>query len=201
MRGAVEPFSLSGPQTQQLKELSRQQGATLFMTLLAGFKLLLSGSSGQAEVVVGTPIAGRTRSEIEGLIGFFVNTLVLRTRLSGEMRVAEVLGQVREVCLGAYSHQEVPFEKLVAELEPQRSLSRTPLFQVMFALQNQAASQWRLAGMAGARPAGETGSEKVDLTLVLREQAGRLGGGAGFQPGLVGGGDGRGHPCNPRAYL
>src|SRR2546423_12709270 len=154
MRGAVEPFSLSGPQTQQLKELSRGHAATLFMTLLAGFKLLLSGSSGQAEVVVGTPIAGRTRSEIEGLIGFFVNTLVLRTRLSGEMRVAEVLGQVREGCLGAYSHQEVPVEKLVEALRPNRNLIYSPLFQGMFALQNQAASQWRPAGAAAGDPGG-----------------------------------------------
>src|SRR5712692_8761933 len=111
---------------------------TLFMSLLAPFEVLLYRYSGQADISVGSPIAGRTRREVEELIGFFVNTLVLRTEIKGEESFRQLLRRVREVCLGAYGHQEVPFEKLVEELEPERSLSHSPLFQVMFVLQNTA---------------------------------------------------------------
>ena len=107
------------------------------MTLLAAFQTLLSRVSGQEDIVVGTPIANRNAAEMEGLIGFFVNTLVLRTDLTAIRRFRELLGQVREVTLGAYAHQDVPFEKLVEEFEPERNLSRQPLFQVMFALKRR----------------------------------------------------------------
>ena len=117
------------------------------MTLLAGFQTLLSRYSGQDDIAVGTPIAGRSRVEIEGLIGFFVNTLVMRTNLTGEPTVREVLGRVREMALEAYAHQDVPFERLVEELQPDRSLSHTPLFQVMFALQNAPEGRMRMEGM------------------------------------------------------
>src|SRR5205807_4422215 len=105
------------------------------MTLLAGFQVLLNRYSGQADIVVGSPMAGRNRAEIEPLIGFFINTLVLRTQLSGEMTFRQVLSRVREVCLGAYAHQDVPFEILVEKLQPDRDLSRNPFFQVTFQLQ------------------------------------------------------------------
>nr|QEO74597.1 condensation domain-containing protein [uncultured bacterium] len=133
-RGARHGFVLAADTVAALRDLGRTHNATLFMTMLAAFKLLLARYSGSADITVGTPIAGRTRAELEGLIGFFVNTLVLRSDLSGDPTFAELVARVREVALGAYAHQDVPFEKLVEELQPVRSLSHTPLFQVMFAL-------------------------------------------------------------------
>jgi hypothetical protein len=135
-RGASVGFALSKELTAQLKELSQTRGATLFMVLQAAFAVLLHRYSGQADICVGTPIAGRNRAELEGLIGFFVNTLVLRSRLDAQENFGELLEQVKETALQAYAHQEVPFEQLVEELKPQRSLSYSPLFQVMFILQN-----------------------------------------------------------------
>lgn len=119
-----------------LKELSRRHGVTLFMTMLAAFKVLLSRYTGQTDVVVGSPIANRNRAEIEGLIGFFVNTLVMRTDLSGDPSFEEVLKRVKEVAVQAYAHQDLPFEKLVGELQPERDFSRNPLFQVIFQVAN-----------------------------------------------------------------
>ena len=131
--------------------MGRREGATLYMVLLAAFQVLLWRYSGQEDIVVGTPMANRKREELEGLIGFFVNTLVMRTELRGEASFGELLGRVREIALGAYAHQDVPFEKLVEELQPERELSRTPLFQVMLALQNAAR---RRAGGAGLEVEG-----------------------------------------------
>jgi amino acid adenylation domain-containing protein len=135
-RGASEATQISGELSDALREVSRRQGATLFMTLLAAFKVLLSRLSGQEDISVGTPIAGRSRKEIEGLIGFFLNTLVLRTDLSEYDTFKDLLGGVREVALEAYTHQDIPFEMLVKELQPNRDLSRTPLFQVLFNMLN-----------------------------------------------------------------
>ncbi|HEX7242847.1 MAG TPA: amino acid adenylation domain-containing protein, partial [Longimicrobiaceae bacterium] len=130
------PFEVSAATTRGLRALARRESATLFMTLLAGWQTLLGRYTGQDDVVVGTPIANRTSAELEGLIGFFVNTLVLRGDLSGDPGFGELLGRVRETTLGAFAHQDLPFEKLVEELAPERSVTHNPLFQVMFALQN-----------------------------------------------------------------
>ncbi|HST63392.1 MAG TPA: condensation domain-containing protein, partial [Longimicrobium sp.] len=131
-RGASERIELSGALLERLRGLGRSEGATLFMVVLAAFQALLSRYSGSEDVVVGSPIAGRTRKEVEELIGFFVNALVLRVDLGGDPSFRETLRRVREATLGAYEHQELPFEKLVAELQPERSLSHSPLFQVSF---------------------------------------------------------------------
>ncbi|MEK7327247.1 MAG: condensation domain-containing protein, partial [Chloroflexota bacterium] len=129
-RGAHFTFTLDAALTQTLRALSRREGATLFMTLLAAFQTLLHRYTGQDDICVGTPIASRTRAEIEPLIGFFVNTLVMRCNLAGEPGFRELLKRVRETALGAYAHQDVPFEKLVEALGADRDMSRTPLFQV-----------------------------------------------------------------------
>jgi amino acid adenylation domain-containing protein len=135
-RGGGQRIALSADLLSQLQELSRQTGTTLFMTLLSGFAVLLSRYAAQTDVAIGTPIANRTRGETEGLIGFFVNTLVLRSDLSDEPRFVDFLKRTREVALQAYAHQDVPFEYLVEALNPERSLSHAPLFQVMFMLMN-----------------------------------------------------------------
>jgi hypothetical protein len=134
--GASETVALGLELSERLKELSRAEGVTLFMTLLAGFKALLHLYSGQDEIIVGTVIANRTQKEVERLIGFFVNMLAMKTDLSGDPSFAELLRRVREMALGAYTHQDLSFEKLVEELQPQRDLSYSPIFQVVFVLQN-----------------------------------------------------------------
>jgi amino acid adenylation domain-containing protein len=150
LSGAVWRVALDRELTAGLRKLARERGATLFMVLLAGFQALLSRYSGQRDIVVGTPIAGRNRMELEGLIGFFVNTLALRTDLSGGPSFLELLDRVKETTLEAYAHQEVPFERLVEELAPQRSLAYAPVVQVVFAMQ-------------GALPAGQLGSTRFQI--------------------------------------
>ena len=150
---------------RQLEALGRREGATLFMTLLAAFGTLLHRYTGQADIVVGSPIAGRTRQEIEGLIGFFVNTLVLRTNFSGNPTFRELLRRVREVALGAYEYQDVPFEKLVEELQPERNLSYPPFFQVLFVLQNAPMPDLNMHGLACRTFVVDSGTAKFDLTL------------------------------------
>ncbi|MFN0056081.1 MAG: amino acid adenylation domain-containing protein [Planctomycetales bacterium] len=173
-RGAHREIVLDASLTQALHALSRRQGVTPFMTLLAAFQVLLARYSGQEDVSVGTSIAGRNRTEVEGLIGFFINSLVVRTDLSGNPTVRELLGRVREVTLGAYSHQDLPFEKLVEELSPERSLSHSPLFQVMFVLQNTPWSSLEFPGVAVSRLAIDNATAKLDLLLSLGEQDGQL---------------------------
>jgi amino acid adenylation domain-containing protein len=175
-RGAHYSFSVPPELTGELQQLSRREGVTLFMTLLAAFQTLLWRYSAQDDILVGTPSAGRNRSETEQLIGFFINTLVLRTRVEGEESFAELLQQVREVCLGGYAHQDVPFEKLVEELQPVRSLSHTPLFQVMFALQNAPTAELELPGLQLAQMEDELALAKFDLSLVMQEVDGIIGG-------------------------
>ncbi|MGH8059783.1 MAG: condensation domain-containing protein, partial [Candidatus Entotheonellia bacterium] len=152
-----------------LKGLSRREGVTLFMTLLAAFQVLLARYTGQEDLVVGTPIAGRTYLETEGLIGFFVNTLPLRTQLTGDPTFRELLTRVREVALGAYAHQDLPFEKLVEELQPDRDLSSTPVFQVMFILQNAPRRPLELPGLSLTPLDVDAGTAKFDLTLSVTE--------------------------------
>ncbi|GMU11502.1 non-ribosomal peptide synthetase [Corallococcus caeni] len=171
-QGAVVSAHFPREVEAALKALGQKEGATPFMVLLAAWQVLLSRYSGQDDVSVGTPIAGRNRAELEGLIGFFVNTLVLRTRIEGNPTFRELLQQVRETTLGAYAHQEVPFEKLVEELKPERNLSRSPLFQVMFSLQNAApASAAATTGSGLTLRALETegSTAKFELSLDLAE--------------------------------
>src|SRR6202451_3937242 len=180
--GASVGWELSQQVSARLKQLSRKEGTTLFMTLLAGFQLLLSRHSGQGDVAVGTPIAGRRWSETEELIGFFVNTLVLRTQIRGEESTRELLGRVREAVLGGHEHQDVPFEKLVEELRPARDLSRTPLFQVMFVMANVGASgEWKLAGIKSRGMDISSSSEKFDMTLAAEEHEGKIRGGLSYR--------------------
>lgn len=168
--GARRTLRLPRALADRLRALSRQEGATLFMTLLAAFKALLQRYSGQEDIVLGSPIANRNRVETEPLIGLFANVLVLRTTLSGEPTFRQLVGRVREVCLGAYEHQDLPFEKLVVELQPERSLSYTPLFQVMFILQNMPQEQRELAGLELTALDTTSETTKFDLTLSITER-------------------------------
>ncbi len=172
--GAYQHLTLSRELSEGLRQLSKQEGATLFMTLLAAFQILLGRYSGQDEIVVGSPIAGRNRTEIEGLIGFFINTLVLRTSLKGEPGFREFLGRVKNSALGAYAHQDLPFEKLVAELQPERDLGRNPLFQVMFQFQNTANAELELNDLVVAPLDVSTETAKFDLMLAAREENGQV---------------------------
>ncbi|MEO6082236.1 MAG: condensation domain-containing protein, partial [Umezawaea sp.] len=175
-RGAREMLDLPRALLDRLQALGRGEGATLYMVLLGAFQLLLSKYSGSEDIVVGSPIAGRTRREVEELIGFFANTLVLRTDLSADPTFRALLGRVREGTLGAYEHQEVPFEPLVAELQPERTLSHPPLFQVMFTLQNVDGYGVGLAGLRMEGVAGEVETTKFDLSLTAVPHDGGLGG-------------------------
>jgi amino acid adenylation domain-containing protein len=173
-RGGSLELEVPEATARALRRLSREQGASLFMTLLAGFQALLARLAGQEDVVVGTPIAGRRHPETEGLIGFFLNTLALRTDLSGNPTFRELLARVRETTLSSYEHQDIPFEALLAELKPERDLSRTPLFQVFFNMLNLPPEGERLPGLEiewGPAPAPES---KFDLTLYAGEGMGAI---------------------------
>src|SRR2546422_5599363 len=161
--------TLSPELSRALVELSNREGVTLFMTLLAAFQTLLYRYSGQQDVVVGSPIAGRNRAETEDLIGFFVNSLPLRTNLSGNPPFRELLRRVRETALGAYAHQDLPFEKIVEDVQPQRSLSYAPIFQVMLALQNEPTPGFSLPGLSVTPVKRESDTAKFDLTLFVTE--------------------------------
>ncbi len=166
-RGAIQLLELPQSLLSALEELSQQEGASLFMTLLAAFQTLLYRYTGQEDIAVGSPIANRNRSELEGLIGFFVNSLVLRSDLSGNPTFRALLGRVQEIALEAYAHQDLPFEKLVEELQPTRDLSRNPLFQVVFALQNTPMEQLELPGLTLSSLNFETRTTRFDLELYL----------------------------------
>ncbi|MFP2913368.1 non-ribosomal peptide synthetase, partial [Pyxidicoccus sp. 3LFB2] len=168
-RGEIRHVLWSKALWHAVEALGRREGVTPFMVLLAAYQTVLSRYSGQDDVCVGSPIAGRSRSETEGLIGFFVNTLVLRTRLTSTQTFRQLLAQVKEVTLGAYAHQDVSFEKLVEELQPERDLSRNPLAQVTLTLQNTPGTGTQLQGLTLERMEAEERTSKFDLSLLVED--------------------------------
>jgi hypothetical protein len=172
--GGSLSLKLSEKLSQSLAEFSQREGVTLFMTTLAAFQTLLFRYTGQEDIVVGTPIAGRNRVEIESLIGFFVNTLALRTDVSGNPTFRQLLSRVKEVALGAYAHQDLPFEKLVEELNPERDVSHSPVFQVMFGVQNTPRDTPTMGGLTITRVPMPSVTAKFDLTLFVSETASGL---------------------------
>lgn len=176
LRGATESFRLDESLSEALIQLSKRENVTLFMTLLASFQTLLYRYTRQEDILVGTPIAGRDRIETENLIGFFADTLVLRTRISGDLTFRELLGRVREMALGAYSHQDLPFEKLVEALQPERDLARNPIFQVLFALHNTPVQSLQLPGLVWTPLKLNIPKARFDLALDLSETASGIAG-------------------------
>ncbi len=174
-RGARQSLMLPAELSERLKELSRQEGVTLFMLLLAAFVTLLHRYTGEEDIVVGTPIANRNRVETEKLIGFFVNTLVMRADLSGEPSFRELLRRVREVALGAYAHQDVPFERLVQQLRPERDMSLAPLFRVLFALQNAPTGKLELSNLSLTPVETGRAIAKFDLFMAMSDDEQGLG--------------------------
>jgi len=173
-RGAGLSLELPADLTGKLQALAMSEGATLFMVLLAAFNVVLSRWSGQDDIVVGSPIAGRTHRDLEGLIGLFVNTLALRTDLAGDPSFRGLLRRVKSTALGAYAHQDLPFEKLVAEMQPVRDLSRHPVFQAMLALQNMPQETQQFLGLESSHVGGDTITSKLDLSLYVYERADHL---------------------------
>ena len=173
-RTSHEAVLISDEVRVALKQLNQQESATMFMTLLAAFKILLARLSGQNDIIVGTPVAGRSRAELENLIGFFVNALVLRTDLSGDPTFRELVQRVRAVALGAYKYQDFPFEKLVDELKPERDASLTPLFQVMFMYESRAGEEMKLKGLQFTPAESVNESGKFDMSLGMVESANEL---------------------------
>src|SRR6185436_9316961 len=169
-RGDCVAIRLPAGLITNLRKLSSQQRVTFFMTLLAGFKIVLHRYSGQTDIVVGSPLAGRDCAETEQLIGFFINTVLMRTDLSGDPTVKELLMRVREMSLAAFEHREMPYEKLVEELQPSRNLSFDPICQVYFALQNMPTAPLKLNGIELSIAPVYTGTAKSDLTVWAIEQ-------------------------------
>jgi hypothetical protein len=183
-RGGTVAVALPQETARALRALAGREGATLFMTLLAGWQLLLAKYAGQDDVVVGAPVANRGRMETEPLIGFFVNTLALRTDLSGDPTVRGLLARVREGVLQAQAHQDLPFERLVEALGVERALGRTPLFQAVFAFQAAEAGAPRMGSLAVEPLAAGSGAAKFDLTLSLGEGEGEIGGAISYRAEL-----------------
>ena len=168
--GAVRSFSIDARLSAELVGLSHAHGVTLYMTLLTAFKVLLYRYSGQEDICVGTPVAGRNQQELEGLIGFFINTLALRSQFRGDISFTDLLQEVKGTTLEAYSHQEVPFEKVVDAVVKNRDMGRSPLFQVLFSLQNTPeVPELKLAGLQLTFESREHTTSKFDLSLFLRE--------------------------------
>lgn len=168
-QGAYLPFQIKTRLAQSIKELSRRENVTLFMTLLAAFQILLARYSGQEDIVVGTPVAGRNRRELEQLIGFFLNNLALRSTITDDASFRAILQQVRQVTIDAFAHQDVPFEQVLQELGVERTSSHTPLFQVFFNMQNFADSEMSLVGVSAEKIPPQNVESKFDLTLYIEE--------------------------------
>lgn len=183
-RGDTVEVVINATLSSRLRALAQRHEMTLFMVLYAGWAVLLSRLSGQQDVLIGTPVANRQRPELEGLIGFFVNTLVLRSEVSGEARLDEFLKRVKQTTLAAYDHQDVPFEQVVEALQPERSLSRNPLFQVMFALQNAPRGKLQLSGLTVTPEHDAHGSSVFDLRLLLEERGDRIAGNVSYATDL-----------------
>ena len=175
-RGATRSVAIPAELMTRLTELGHRNGATVFMLLFAAFNVLLHRYTGQEDILIGSPIAGRNRAELEPLIGFFVNTLVMRTDLSGDPTFGELLGRVREAALGAYANQDVPFEKLVEEVQPERHLNRQALFQVMFVLHNAPSTALEIPGLDVEAMRVHNETSKFDLLFALHEEAGGMDG-------------------------
>jgi amino acid adenylation domain-containing protein len=180
-RSAAITIELSDKVSEQLNQVCRREGVTMYMVLLAGFVVLLARHAGTNDIVVGTPAAGRGRVETEGLIGFFINTLVLRVKVAGDESFSGLLKRVRDIALDAQAHQNLPFEKLVQELQPERSWSHTPIFQVVFAFNNiekiekgESSPDGAAAGAVGRTTKAPTAEAKFDLHMFLRDVAGRI---------------------------
>jgi non-ribosomal peptide synthetase component F len=174
LQGEKLLYQLPGELYDSLRALSRREGVTLYMTLLAAFLTLLYRYTNQDDLIVGTAIAGRNRAEVEGLIGVFINMLALRTDLSGNPTFRELIGRVREVTLEAYSHQEIPFEKVVEELQPGRVLTQSPLFQVAFGLQHAPVQTFKLPRLKMSPLAFDADISRYDLTLWMFEGEDKL---------------------------
>ncbi|HEY6927934.1 MAG TPA: amino acid adenylation domain-containing protein, partial [Steroidobacteraceae bacterium] len=183
-QGSSITFVLPAEVSSRLRALSRQQDATLFMTLYAGLAILLSRLSGQKDIVIGTPVANRQRAETEGLIGFFVNTLALRVQLRDDASVGELLAQVREVMLGAYAHQDLPFEQVVEALRPPRTLSHSPVFQVMLVLQNTSNERLAMPGLVLDAEETPVSTAQFDLTVSLSDNGEQIVGGVNYSTEL-----------------
>jgi non-ribosomal peptide synthetase component F len=168
--GATHSFTLPAEVGGRLKRVSRREGVTVFMTLLAAFQVLLNRYTGQDDIVVGTSIANRGRVETERLLGCFFNHLALRTDLSGNPTFRELLRRVREVTLGAYAHQDIPFETLIEALQPERNSNHPPLFQVAFVFQNLPAQTLEVPGLEISAMPSPNPVSKFDLTLIVEER-------------------------------
>ncbi|MCP4661467.1 MAG: non-ribosomal peptide synthetase, partial [bacterium] len=183
-RGALAPIRLPEELTAGLRQLARDREATLFMTLLAAFQVQLGRLCGRRDFLVATPIANRNHAAIEPLIGFFVNTLLLRANLEENPTFGELLARVRRTTLDAYAHQDLPLERLIDELQPERKLSTPPVFQVMFAFQNAPLPPLTMPGLTIEPFAVDTGTAKFDLTINVWESAGRIEGTAEYNADL-----------------
>jgi amino acid adenylation domain-containing protein/thioester reductase-like protein len=173
-RGGIWEFSINSNLSQKIRTLTQQSDATLFMTMLAAFVILLYRCSGQDDILIGSPMAGRNRQEIQSLIGYFVNTVVLRTKLTGNPNFREILNQVRQVATDAHNYQDIPYNQVVEALNPQRNLSYNPVFQILFDLQHSLTDKLQLPGLTLQPFLGEHSTSKFDLSLIIEDRGTEL---------------------------
>ncbi|MFM6012960.1 MAG: condensation domain-containing protein, partial [Dolichospermum sp.] len=172
--GGIWEFSINSNLSQKIRTLTQQSDATLFMTMLAAFVILLYRYSGQDDILIGSPMAGRNRQEIQSLIGYFVNTVVLRTKLTGNPNFREILNQVRQVATDAHNYQDIPYNQVVEALNPQRNLSYNPVFQILFDLQHSLTDKLQLPGLTLQPFLGEHSTSKFDLSLIIEDRGTEL---------------------------